>query len=91
MPGRNFYNDLGLRSPYIRSMESVITFLMGAAMFANLGLLVVGITSFAVYGKFYRYHSNHLMRARCAAGHRPDILRVTHVPLFRPGLNNGLT
>ena len=64
MPGRNFYNDLGLRSPYIRSMESVIAFLMGAAMFATLGLLVVGITSFAVYGKFHRCHSNHLMRAR---------------------------
>ncbi len=91
MPGRNFYNDLAVRSPYIRSMESVIGFLMGAAMFATLGLLVVGITSFAVYGKFYRCDSNHLMRARCAAGHRPDILRVTHVCFFRPGLSNGLT
>ena len=64
MPGRNFYNDLAVRSPYIRSMESVIGFLMGAAMFLTLGLLVVGITSFAVYGKFYRCDSNHLMRAR---------------------------
>ncbi len=64
MPGRNFYNDLGVRSSYIRSMESVIAFLMGAAVFATLGLLVVDITSFAVYGKFYRCHSNHLMRAR---------------------------
>ena len=64
MPGRNFYNDLAVRSPYIRSMESVIGFLMGTAMFATLGLLVVSITSFAVYGKFYRCDSNHLMRAR---------------------------
>ena len=91
MPGRNFYNDLGLRSPYIRSMDSVIAFLMGAAMIATLGLLAVGIISFAVYGKFYRCHSNHLMRARCAAGHRADIPRVTHVRLFRLGLSNGLT
>ncbi|SVE42575.1 uncharacterized protein METZ01_LOCUS495429 [marine metagenome] len=45
-------------------MEAVIGFLMGTAMFATLGLLVVGITSFAVYGKFYRCDSNHLMRAR---------------------------
>jgi len=37
---------------------------MGATMFATLGLLAVGIISFAVYGKFYRCHSNHLMRAR---------------------------
>lgn len=69
----------------IRSMGFVIAFLMGAAMFATLGLLVVGIISFAVYGKFYRCHSNHLMRARCAAGHHPDILRVTHVRLFGQG------
>ena len=66
-------------------MESVIAFLIGAAMFATLGLLVVGIISLAIYGKFYRCHSNHLMRARCATGHHPDILRVTHVSLFGQG------
>ena len=69
----------------IRSMVFVIAFLMGAAMFATPGLLVIGIISFAVYGKFYRCHSSHLMRARCAAGHHPDILRVTHVRLFGQG------
>ena len=91
MPGRNFYNDLGLRSPYIRNMESLIAFLMGAAIFAALVLLAVGIILFAVYGKFYRFHSNYLMQGRCAVGHRPDILRSTHVRLFLPGLSNGLT
>lgn len=45
-------------------METLVTILMGAAMFATLGVLVVGIISFAVYGRFYRQHSNNLMRAR---------------------------
>ncbi len=48
----------------MRGMESVLPFLMAGAMFATLAVVVVGIISFAVYGNFYRRHSNHLMRLR---------------------------
>jgi ABC-type dipeptide/oligopeptide/nickel transport system permease subunit len=46
------------------AMETFLPFLMGFAMFATLAVVVVGIISFAVHGKFYRKHSNHMMRLR---------------------------
>mgnify|MGYP002630509654 CR=1 FL=1 len=45
-------------------METFLPFLMGAAMFATLAVIVVGIISFAVHGKFYRRHANNMMRLR---------------------------
>ena len=45
-------------------METILPFLMGLAMFATLAVVVVGIISFAVNGRFYRRHANHMMRLR---------------------------
>ena len=45
-------------------MESVLPILLGLAMLATLIVLVVGIVSFGVHGRFYQKHSNNLMRAR---------------------------
>jgi len=45
-------------------MEPIFSFLMGAAMFFTLLVLVIGIVSFGVYGDFYRRNSNKLMRLR---------------------------
>jgi hypothetical protein len=39
-------------------------FLFGAAVFATLVVLVIGIISFAMNGPFYEKHANHLMRLR---------------------------
>lgn len=48
----------------MKSMDSILPFLLGFAMFATLLVLVVGIVSFAVNGKFYRKNANNLMRWR---------------------------
>ena len=48
----------------MKGMETFLPFLMGLAMFATLAVVVVGIISFAVHGKFYRRNSNRLMRLR---------------------------
>ena len=39
-------------------------FLFGAAAFATLVVLVIGLISFAMNGPFYQKHANHLMRLR---------------------------
>ena len=43
--------------------ELLPLFLIGAMIFTLL-VVVIGIVSFAVYGRFYRTHSNNLMRLR---------------------------
>jgi hypothetical protein len=45
-------------------MEQILPYALGFAMFATLLVLVIGVVSFGVYGKFYVRHSNHLMRLR---------------------------
>lgn len=45
-------------------MEDVLPYLLGLAMAATLGVLLVGVISFAVHGEFYLRHANHLMRLR---------------------------
>ncbi len=45
-------------------MDSFLPVLLGFAMFATLVVLVVGVVSFAVNGKFYQKNSNKLMRLR---------------------------
>lgn len=45
-------------------MEAILPFLLGAAMFATLIVVVIGVVSFAVHGKFYKRNSNKLMRMR---------------------------
>jgi hypothetical protein len=45
-------------------MNILIGFLFGAAVFATLVVLVIGIISFAINGPFYQKHANHLMRLR---------------------------
>ena len=45
-------------------MSIFIGFLFGAAVFATLSVLVIGIISFAVHGTFYQKNANLLMRLR---------------------------
>ncbi len=45
-------------------MQSYLPLLLGIAMLATLIVLVIGIVSFAVSGKFYVKNANYLMRAR---------------------------
>ncbi|MEQ8666795.1 MAG: twin transmembrane helix small protein [Rhodospirillales bacterium] len=45
-------------------MDSFLPFALGLAMFATLAVLVVGVISFAVNGRFYKKNSNKLMRWR---------------------------
>ncbi len=45
-------------------MEQYLPILLGVAMVATLIVMVVGIVSFAVSGKFYVKNANYLMRAR---------------------------
>jgi len=45
-------------------MDTLLSFLLGFAMFATLAVLVTGIVSFAVHGRFYTKNANRLMRAR---------------------------
>lgn len=49
---------------YSGTMESVLPFLLVLAAFATLAVLVVGIISFAVSGRFYQRNANRLMRWR---------------------------
>ncbi len=48
----------------MNSMDTLLSYLLGAAMFATLAVLVVGVVSFAVHGRFYVKNANKLMRAR---------------------------
>ena len=45
-------------------MEVSLPFIFGLAMFLTVVVLVFGVISFGVNGKFYSKHSNNLMRAR---------------------------
>lgn len=45
-------------------MNSFLPFLLGIAMIATLGILVVGLIGFARNGEFYKKNANKLMRAR---------------------------
>jgi len=45
-------------------MEGLFSVLLVAAMLLTLGVLVLGVVSFAVHGEFYRKNSNLLMRLR---------------------------
>lgn len=45
-------------------MERYLPILLGLALLATLIVLVIGIVSFAVSGKFYVKNANYLMRAR---------------------------
>jgi hypothetical protein len=45
-------------------MSILVGFLFGAAVFATLVVLVIGIISFAINGTFYQKHANNLMRLR---------------------------
>ena len=45
-------------------MEAFLPFLLVAAMLATLAVVVIGIISFAVHGRFYKRNSNKLMRLR---------------------------
>jgi hypothetical protein len=45
-------------------MTDILPILMIVAMVATLAVVVVGIISFAVHGKFYKENSNKLMRLR---------------------------
>ena len=49
---------------YISGMEAFLPFLLGGAMFATLIVLVIGVVSFAVNGRFYKKNANNLMRWR---------------------------
>lgn len=48
----------------MNGMDTFLSYLLGFAMFATLAVLVVGVVSFAVHGKFYVKNANKLMRAR---------------------------
>ncbi len=45
-------------------MESALPVLLGLAVVGTLGVLVVGVVSFALNGEFYQKNSNRLMRMR---------------------------
>lgn len=45
-------------------MDTLLSYFLGFAMVATLVVLVVGIVSFAVHGRFYQKNANKLMRAR---------------------------
>ncbi len=45
-------------------MGSILPIFLGLAMLATLGVLVVGVVSFALNGPFYQKNSNKLMRLR---------------------------
>jgi len=59
-----FYHDVWGQVDYIKSLETVLPYLLGAAMFATVIVLATGIISFAVHGDFYLRHANNLMRMR---------------------------
>lgn len=60
----SFSGDAGLMSAYIDSMESILPFLLGAAMLATLGVLCAGVISFAFNTTANAKYSNKLMTAR---------------------------
>jgi len=45
-------------------MDGFLSYFLGFAMLATLVVLVVGVVSFAVHGRFYIKNANKLMRAR---------------------------
>ena len=45
-------------------MDIFFVSLLGLTMFCTLGVLVIGVISFAVNGDFYKRNSNKLMRLR---------------------------
>jgi hypothetical protein len=45
-------------------METLLSYLLGLAMFATVAVLATGIISFAVHGEFYIRNANKLMRLR---------------------------
>lgn len=48
----------------MNGMDTFLHYFLGLAMFATLAVLVIGVISFAVHGKFYVKNANKLMRAR---------------------------
>jgi len=62
-----FSGDVHARKDYINSMETLLSISLGLAMAATLAVLVIGVVSFAVHGRFYIKNANKLMRARVIA------------------------
>jgi len=60
----SFCDDARPTKDYMMPMQSYLPALLMIGMLATLVVLVVGIVSFAVNGKFYRKNSNNLMRLR---------------------------
>jgi Hypoxia induced protein conserved region len=61
---RNFSNDRCDCAYYILGMETILPFLLGAAMLATLGVLFAGVISFAFNTKTNAKYSTKLMTAR---------------------------
>ena len=59
-----FSSDGGRTSAYIIIMDAIFPILLGAAMLATLGVLCVGVISFAFNTKTNAKYSNKLMTAR---------------------------
>ena len=59
-----FSSDGGWTSAYIIIMDAIFPILLGAAMLATLGVLCVGVISFAFNTKTNAKYSNKLMTAR---------------------------
>ena len=59
-----FSSDGGRTSAYIITMDAIFPILLGAAMLATLGVLCVGVISFAFNTKTNAKYSNKLMTAR---------------------------
>ncbi|NQV82203.1 MAG: twin transmembrane helix small protein [Rhodospirillales bacterium] len=45
-------------------METLLSIILGLAMFATVAVLATGVISFAVHGDFYLRNANKLMRWR---------------------------
>ena len=45
-------------------MDSLFIFFLGTTMLCTLGVLVIGVISFAVNGEYYKRNANKLMRLR---------------------------
>ena len=45
-------------------MDGFFIILLGACMICTLGVLILGVVSFAINGDFYKRNSNKLMRLR---------------------------
>lgn len=59
-----FPGDRGIARAYIIIMDAIFPILLGAAMLATLGVLCVGVISFAFNTKTNAKYSNKLMTAR---------------------------